>query len=313
MGRNGHPLGATRVRGRHALVTGAASGIGRATAFELARRGARLSLADIDETGVRSVASALAADGHDARAYDVDMANEDRVANLASRAVRDGGPVDVLVNNAGVAVVAPLLKTSAANWDWVFGVNVLGPIRLTRALLPSMLARGDGDVVMVASLAGLVGAPGMVAYTTTKFALVGFAQALRLEVADAGVGVTVVCPGFVRTGFARASRYENRAFRRFLADPPSWYGLSEERVAARLVDALAARDPLLVMGPEKVGWWLQRLAPSAAFAVTRWVARQAGIGADAGYEPSKEDDHERGDQQHQQQRVRERAEASQPG
>jgi short-subunit dehydrogenase len=134
---------------------------------------------------------------------------------------------------------------------------------------------------MVASLAGLIGAPGMVAYSTTKFAIVGFAEALQLELAGTGVGVTVVCPGFVRTNLARDTRYGNAGFRRFLSDPPSWYGMSKERVATALVNAVEARDRSVVLGPEKIGWWLKRVAPDAAFAVTRWVSRRYGI-ADAG-------------------------------
>jgi short-subunit dehydrogenase len=286
------------VSGRHVLVTGAASGIGKATATELARRGARVSLADIDFVGARSAAESICAAGHEAHAYDVDMASPERVGALASRVVRDHGPVDVLVNNAGVAVVAPFLETTTADWEWVQAVNVTGPIALTRALLPSMLRRGSGHVVMVASLAGLIGAPGMVAYSTTKFALVGFAEALRLEVAERNVGVTLACPGFVRTNFAKASRYRNQDFRRFLDTPPSWYGLSAERVASRVASAIASREPLVVLGPEKVGWWLKRVSPAAAFAVTRWAARWAGIGATAGVDGSKEDSHEHGEQQH---------------
>jgi len=275
-------VASARIEGRHILITGAASGIGRATALELARRGARLSLADIDAVGARATAERATAIGARAAAYAVDMAEGSEVDALAAAATEASGPVDVLINNAGVAVVAPFLRTGAKDWDWVDAVNLRGPVRLTRALLPSMLERRCGHLVMVASLAGLVGAPGMVAYSTSKFALVGFAEALRLEVASSGVGVTLVCPGFVRTNFARASRYENHAFQRFLDEPPAWYGLSQERVAGRVADAIAQRDPLVVLGPEKVGWWLKRLAPEAAFAVTQWAARRAGIGFEGG-------------------------------
>lgn len=270
------------VQGRHALVTGGASGIGKATALELAKRGARISVADIDEAGAMATCDAIRGLGGEACVHRVDMAMADEVDALAAAVVATSGPVDLLVNNAGVAVVAPFLKTTVESWEWVTAVNVWGPIRLTRALLPSMLERREGRVVMVASLAGLIGAPGMVAYSTTKFALVGFTEALRLELADENVGVTLVCPGFVRTNFAKASRYDNHDFRRFLDAPPSWYGLQKERVASKLADAVEANRPLVVLGPEKLGWWLKRAAPESAFAVTRWAARRAGIGCNTG-------------------------------
>ncbi len=273
-----------RIAGQHVLITGAASGIGKALALELARRGARLSLADIDGAGVRATAQSARAHRVDARAYDVDMADPQRVDELAARVPEEMGPVDVLVNNAGVAVVAPFLQTATADWDWIHAINVAGPIRLTRALLPSMLERRSGHLVMVASLAGLVGAPAMVAYSTTKFAMVGFAEALRLEVAEAGVDVTVVCPGYVRTNLSRATRYRNKNFQSFLDGSPSWYGMSAERVGSLVADALVTRAPLLVLGPEKLGWWLKRLAPEVAFAFSRWTARRAGIGVGSGLE-----------------------------
>jgi short-subunit dehydrogenase len=272
--------------GRRVLVTGAASGIGRATSLELARRGARLVLVDIDAAGLAAAARVVRALGRDASEHQVDMGKPGEVDELAARVLGDG-PVDVLVNNAGVAVVAPFMRTTEVDWQWVFSVNLWGPLRLTRALLRPMLERGDGQIVMVASLAGLIGAPGLVAYSTTKFALVGLTEALRLEVADAGVAVTLVCPGFVRTHFAKSSRYDNGDFRRFLDQPPSWYGLAKEKVAFELCDAVAAKRALVVLGPEKLGWWLKRLAPEAAFNVTRWAARRARIGVSAGLSHSR--------------------------
>jgi len=275
-------------QGRHTLITGAASGIGRATALTLARRGARLSLVDIDPRGLASTAAmvrAIGGEAHETREYVVDVANAAAVEELAMSVARESGPVDVLVNNAGVAVVAPFTRTSAADWEWILGVNLWGPIRLTRALLPAMIERGSGHVVVVASLAGLVGAPGMVAYSTTKFALVGFTEALRLELADAGIGVTVVCPGFVRTNLSRATRYDNDGFRRFLDDAPSFYGLTKEEVASALADAVESGRREVVLGPEKVGWWVKRLMPGAAFALSRWAARRAGIMSTNGSTP----------------------------
>jgi short-subunit dehydrogenase len=262
------------LRGKHALVTGAASGIGRATAIELASRGAELSLVDIDGDRVEETRRLIGALTK-ARCYVLDIADASAVDALAA----DVPPVDVLVNNAGVAVVAPFAETSAEDWQWMSGVNLFGPLRLTRALLPTMIARGSGHVVFVASLGGLVAAPGMTLYSTTKFAIVGFGEALRLELAGTGVDVTIVCPGYVKTNLHAATRYKNEGFRRFLDRPPSWYGMEKEKVATALADAVLARRPLVVLGPERVGWWLKRVAPEAAFAVSRWVARRTiGLG-----------------------------------
>lgn len=264
-------------KGQHALVTGAASGIGEATARELASRGARVTLVDIDARGVAAAAADIRARGGDAGHYVVDVASAEQVDDLATRAVRERGSVELLVNNAGVAVVAPFIKTRSDDWEWMTGVNMWGPLRLTRALLPDMIARGRGHVVVVASVAGLIGAPGMVAYSTTKFAMVGFAEALRLELAGTGVGVTAVCPGYVRTNLNKATRYDNPGFKAFLDAPPSWYGMTSEHVAVELVEAVLHDRPLVVLGPEKVGWWLKRLAPQAALAVSRWAAQRAGV------------------------------------
>lgn len=258
--------------GRHALVTGAASGIGRATAFELARRGAVLSLLDVAKDGVSDVARRIIEDGGQAAAHVADVSDAGAIDAL----VGELPPVDFLVSNAGVAVVAPFVETKREDWDWIAGINLWGPLHLVRRLLPGMIARQRGHLAFVASLSGLVGAPGMVAYTTTKFALVGFAEALRYELAGTGVGVTSICPGYVRTNLHKATRYANKGFRHFLDRAPSWYGLTDASVARSIADGIERSTPLLVLGPEKLGWWLKRLAPETAFRVTHWVAKRVG-------------------------------------
>jgi short-subunit dehydrogenase len=266
------------LKGQLVLVTGAASGIGEATALAFAGRGAKVALVDIDAARLGRVAAVISSrGGGEAPTYVADVASAEHVAELVARVTREHQLVDVLVNNAGVAVVAPFAETRSEDLDWIVGVNVWGALRLTRAWLPGMLARGSGHIVVVASLAGLVGAPGMVAYSTTKFALVGFAESLRLELDGTGVGVTAVCPGYVRTNLSRVTRYGNEGFRRFLDGAPSWYGLSKEHVAGEIVDAVTRCRPLVVLGPEKVGWWLKRLAPETTLAVLEWAARRAGI------------------------------------
>ncbi len=272
-------LGGTRKRrwdGAHALVTGAASGIGLATALDLAGKGAQLWLVDRDGDRLATACAAVARVGKVPRADVLDVADAAAVAAFGDR-VNRVAPLDLLVNNAGVAVVAPFATTTEQDWEWVLGVNLRGPLRLTRALLPPMLARGKGHLAFVASLAGLVGAPHMAAYSTTKFALVGFTETLRLELAGTGVGVTVVCPGYVRTGLHAATRYRSTSFRRFLDAPPSFYGLSPAEVAQALVGAVETGDPLVTLGPESIGWYLKRLSPRLSFTVTRLLARLTGV------------------------------------
>jgi NAD(P)-dependent dehydrogenase (short-subunit alcohol dehydrogenase family) len=260
--------------GLRVLITGAASGIGRALALELCRRGALLGLTDVDRAGLALVAELVKSAGGSAETFAADLSSPGAIDALARDALAAMGAIDVLVNNAGVAVVAPLGDTSDADWEWIFGVNVFAPIRLTRALLPHMIERGRGQIAITASVAGLIGAPGMLPYSTTKFALVGFAEALRLEVVEHGLDVTLVCPGYVRTNLHRATRYKNERFARFLDDPPAWYGVSKERAAAIIADGIEKKEPLVVFGVEKAGWWLKRLWPAAAFALTRRLSRR---------------------------------------
>jgi NAD(P)-dependent dehydrogenase (short-subunit alcohol dehydrogenase family) len=262
--------------GQRALVTGAASGIGRACGVELARRGARVVVVDIDEGRLGEAVAEIEAAGGQARGIVCDVSKAERVQALADEVLAQG-PVDLLFSNAGVAVVSPVETMKLADWEWLLGVNVWGPILLTRAFLPSMLARGRGHLAATASMAGLVGAPGMAAYSLTKFAMVGFYESLWLEVAGRGLDVTVVCPGYVKTGLHAATRYGNAAFRQFLDEPPAWYGITAERAASRIVDGIAGRERLVLVGPEQAGYWLKRMVPGLASRLTRHVGAWTGI------------------------------------
>ena len=262
---------------RTVLLTGAASGIGRACALELARAGDRLGLVDRDRDGLEATARDARALGATVTTFVVDLADRAALDQLALDAPAALGPIDILYNNAGVAVIKPLDRTLDDDWRWIFDVNVWAPIRLTRALVPAMAQRGRGQIVMTASLAGLMGAPGMVAYSTTKFALVGFSEALRAELAPFGIDITVICPGYIKTGLHRATRYDNDAFERLVDAPPDWYGVPIDDAARAIVRAIDRRDPQLVLGIERLGWYLKRFAPAVSFAVSSLAARRMGL------------------------------------
>jgi NAD(P)-dependent dehydrogenase (short-subunit alcohol dehydrogenase family) len=259
--------------GKRVLLTGAASGIGRACALELAHRGAQLALVDIDETALETTVAEIRNLGAAVTPIVADLAFPQGVESAAAAALEALGQIDVLFSNAGVAVVKPLPTTTPADWQWIFAVNLWAAIGLSRALIPTMAARGGGQIVATASLAGLVGAPGMLPYSTTKFALVGFLEALRHDVADMGIDVTIVCPGYVPTNLHNATRYDNAGFARFMTAPPTWLAVSPTQAARTIVDGIARRAPWVVFGIEKLGWWLKRISPTAQFRLTRWLAR----------------------------------------
>jgi NAD(P)-dependent dehydrogenase (short-subunit alcohol dehydrogenase family) len=181
---------------RVALVTGGGRGIGRAIALRLAADGLAVAVAARSRDQVDDTAHAA---GARALALTLDVTDAASIAAALERTTRELGPVDVLVNNAGVAESAQFVKTEPDFWDRHFAVNVRGPYLLTRAVLPGMLERRWGRVINVASLAGLFGSPYVTAYTASKHALVGFTRALATEVSGKGVTVNALCPGFTAT------------------------------------------------------------------------------------------------------------------
>jgi len=258
-----------------AVVTGAASGIGQATAVEFADKGADLVVSDINEAGLAETVSAIEAKGRKAVTLGVDVSKPEQVEGMINKTVDTFGRIDILMNNAGVGLSGEMRHLSLKDWEWIVGINLWGPIYGIHFALPHMVKQKSGHIVNVASSAGLIASPGMSAYTTTKFGIVGLSEVLRNEVARFGIGVTVVCPGFVRTNIFDATA--RRGFKEEAAtkDLPSWLGITKETCAKNVLSAVQKNKFLIIPGPEmKVVYGFKRFAPFLYHGFNKLMGKQ---------------------------------------
>ena len=240
------------LRGKSALVTGAASGIGRAIAEDLSSRGARVLLADIDETPLRAVASPL----RDAIPQRADIASRDDCRALVERARKEWGGVDILVNNAGLQHVAPIEEFPEDRWEHLVRVMLIGAFLLTRYAIPDMYRKRWGRIVNISSLHGLVASPYKSAYVSAKHGLMGLTKTVALEAADKGVTVNAVCPSYVRTPLVEKQ----------IADQARVNKMSEDEVIGEIMLAPAAIKRLLE--PSEVAAYVAFLCSDEASGIT---------------------------------------------
>src|SRR4051794_34719334 len=224
------------IRGKKALISGASSGIGRAIALRLAREGADLLLVDIDEAGLAETAAEARAAGVTVLTRRCDLALPRDVSSAVAEVLSRWNGVDILVNNAGITYYGKTERMAPDHWDKLLRVNLLAHVQITRELLPTLLARPEAHVLNVCSVLGLIGMPKVTAYCTSKFGLVGFTESLRNEFGREGLGVTALCPGFVRTNLFTSAPLEKDAEEH--KTPPRMVTTTPERVANAAIKAI---------------------------------------------------------------------------
>jgi 3-hydroxybutyrate dehydrogenase len=252
--------------GRTAIVTGAGSGIGRAIALALAREGARICVADIDERSGQDTASEIIRAAGSAEFVRADVSRPDEVRAMVDRAVAVFGRLDILVNNAGLQYVAPIVEYPEATWNLLLGVLLTGTFLCTKYALPHMMERRWGRVVNIASAHGLVASPFKSAYVSAKHGVVGFTKVAAWEVAGHGITVNAVCPGYVRTPLVEKQ----------IADQARVHGIPASEVVTRIM--LEPHAIKRMVEPDEVAALVVYLCSDAAAMITG-----AALPMDAGW------------------------------
>lgn len=250
--------------GKTAIVTGGASGIGRALCRELAKAGAVVTAADIHEAGAEEVAEGIRKGGGRARAVKLDVTDEPAVREVVEKTAADEGKLDYMFNNAGIGIGGEVQDTTLDHWRRIVDVNLWGVVYGTLAAYRVMIRQGSGHIVNTASSAGLLPAPLLTAYGMTKHAVVGLSAGLRAEGAGKGVKVSVVCPGFIDTAIFDSSTYVNTDKERTWSLKPRWLPMMPAESCARVILRGVSKNKgiIPVQAPAHLFWWLCRIHPA---------------------------------------------------
>jgi short-subunit dehydrogenase len=263
----------TVIRGAAAAITGAASGIGRALAIELAARGCDLALADRDEAGLQTLAAEIGG-RQKVSIHRVDVGEPTQIADFAEAAIAAHPALNILVNNAGVALLGQFSEIEQAQMDWLMNINFWGVVHATRAFLPQLSTRPEAHVVNLSSIFGIIGPPGQTAYCAAKFAVRGFSESLRheLQMANSPVRLSVVHPGGVATNIVRNSRTgtgitdnarRSESIERFEQVAKT----TPEAAALRIIQGIEKNQPRILIGNDaRFLDILQRLRPATYWA-----------------------------------------------
>jgi short-subunit dehydrogenase len=281
----------TAIRGAAAAVTGAASGIGRALAIELAARGCDLALADRDEAGLATVAAEIAkiakTSPRKVSVHRVDVGEPGQIADFARAAIAAHGGLNILVNNAGVALLGQFHEIDQAQMDWLININFWGVVHSTRAFLPHLATRREAHIVNVSSIFGIVAPPGQTAYAAAKFAVRGFSESLRheLQMAESPVRLSVVHPGGILTNIVRNSRAgtgvtDNERRAQAIERFDTIAKTTPKDAALRIIKGIEKNQPRILIGSDaRFMDLLQRFRPATYWSVmARRIAKMEKAG-----------------------------------
>ena len=260
---------------RVAIVTGGASGIGRALCELLAAEGAALVVADINATGAEQVAAAIRKRGHRGEAVPLDVSDETEVHKVVSDVATMHGHLDFMFNNAAIAAVGEFRDANLDDFRRIVDVNLMGVVNGTLAAYRVMLRQKSGHIVNTSSVVGLMPTPTLSAYSATKWAITGFSMAVRAEAAALGVKVSIACPGLVRTNMGETNMYWNIRKEDHLANLPLRWAIEPDQAAKGILRGVA-RNQELIMFPfsTRAAWWAYRAWPGIFNPLLRRVVTQ---------------------------------------
>jgi NAD(P)-dependent dehydrogenase (short-subunit alcohol dehydrogenase family) len=256
------------------VITGAASGIGRALALEFAKERCTILLADINEAGLNQTSELVRQAGGVGEAFRCDVSRLDDVMRMADHCFDTWGKVDILINNAGVASIGLMGDIPIADWQWIVSINFWGVVHGCHAFVPRMKKQGGGHIVNVASAAGIISTAEMSPYNATKAANISISETLKSELAPYNIGVTVLCPTFIKTNLMDTLRFTEDFQRQCSVTGINNTRVTPEKVAGLIIDAVK-KNKLYVLpqAAAKISWIFKRISPSAYFGFFAFLMR----------------------------------------
>lgn len=258
----------SEIRGKVAVITGAASGIGRATAVALAREGAKVAAADVDRKGLAETARLIEEIGGTVSTYLLDVSSREAVYDFAQEIEAQFGGADIIINNAGVAQVASIAELGYDDFEWVMNIDFWGMVYGTKAFLPQLTKKGAGHIVNVSSIFGLFAVPTQAAYNSAKFAIRGFTEALRHEMKGSGIKVACVHPGGIKTNILRNARFLQSVQTTEREQAVSGFDrlarTTPDQAARTIINGIKKDKPRILIGMDaRILDWIQRLMPAS--------------------------------------------------